>query len=577
MTRHRPFADLSRLVAIVRVAVTHLAGYAVCGPSGNGRRGLGWLARRLPGHGLGGPERLRTALESLGGTFIKLGQMLALQPDILSLAHCNALFKLLDRVEPFAWHAVERTFVDDLGRRPQELFDRFERRPFAAASVAQVHRARLGGRELAVKVRRPSVETDFAGDLRLMRAAMTTIRRLRLRPGYWLLEPLGEFVAWTEEELDFTNEARYLERLRAHAADNPHERVPAVVGELSGRRLLVMEYLDGPPVLAYVRAVEAGDELAVRRLAASGFEPRAFARAIVDNFLSDAFRHGLFHADLHPANLLILPANAVGYVDFGITGVLSLHARRHLVAMTLAYTRGDVAATAAEFFAVSTSGDATARAAFRRGLERLAAGWYGTGERSGGERRAGRGRRPRKSFTLVMLDMLRLSRATGVLPEREVVKYIRSAIAIDGLIQRFAPGFDLPAHLEAVCARHLERGALVERLSAERWLAGLGAGGRLARDGAPRATALLDRLAAGELPVRFATEPTPADEPPAGRRPLVAAGFVLAASLLLAGRTPATPDALFAAQAGLWAVSLLVFLVTLHRRQTATTERTTHA
>src|SRR5262249_7974121 len=158
----------------------------------------------------------------------------------------------------------------------------------------------------------------------------------------WMVEPMSEFVAWTKEELDFRCEARYAQQLYENSQGNAAERVPEVLHEYTTRRTLVMEFLEGVTVLNYLRAVERNDEGLLRRLRETGFEPNAFARNIIDNFLGDAFRHGMFHADLHPANLMILPGNTVGYLDFGITGVLSRYSRQHLIAMTLAYTRGDV-------------------------------------------------------------------------------------------------------------------------------------------------------------------------------------------------------------------------------------------
>lgn len=517
--------DLPRLARIVRVAVTHLAAQILLRRATERRLRI---ARRfphlLPRPGISGPERLRLALEEAGGTFIKLGQMLALQPDILSLTYCNALFELLDRVEPFPYEDVERTFVEDLGRAPEEVFDRFERRSFAAASIGQVHRAVLDGRELAVKVRRPSVETDFAGDIRLMSAAVRAVEALRLQRLYWLIEPLSEFIAWTREELDYRNEARYMERLRSHAGDNPRERIPVVLRELSGPRILVLDFLDGVPVVDYVRALEAGDELLPRRLRASGFDADAFARAIIDNFLGDAFRHGLFHADLHPANLLILPGNVVGYIDFGITGVLSAYSRRNLVAMTLAYTRADLDGMCESFFKVSTFEPGADPRDFRHGIARLAESWY---EHRGSERRLS------KNFTLVMLDMLRLSRETGVWPERDVIKYIRSAIAIDGLVGRFAPGFDVGGYLERVCARHLGMKGLHDVLSAQRLLDGAFSANRLARDGALRAGRLVDRLVAGEVPLRAEVPSTAGRSGAPAGQVAVQALVVLGAGLLV--------------------------------------------
>jgi len=116
-----------------------------------------------------GPDRLRMVFESLGGTFLKFGQMLALQPDLISLEYCDALFNLLDRVSPFPFEDVERVFVEEFGRPLSELFDSIERVPLATASIGQVHVAWLPGRKLAVKVQRPAVDVDFAGDIRAAR------------------------------------------------------------------------------------------------------------------------------------------------------------------------------------------------------------------------------------------------------------------------------------------------------------------------------------------------------------------------------------------------------------------------
>ena len=368
--------------------------------------------------------------------------MLALQPDIVSLEYCDELFNLLDRIPPFPYAHVEQVFVEEFGATPDALFERFEHQPIATASIGQVHVAYLAGRKYAVKVQRPNVDTEFAGDIRLMVIAMRAIRRFGLTSLNWTLEPMGEFVAWTREELDYRREARYADRLRQNAADNPFECVPAIEWSLTSRRTLVVEYLSGPTVIDYLRACTGGDEVLIHRLRSGGFDPNRFARHIIDNFLGDAFRFGVFHADLHPANLLILPGDVVGYVDFGITGVLSRYSRRHLIAMTLAYTRADVEGMAQEFSKLTSQEPDADPEAFRTKLLELSQEWY---EGEGSETAF------KKNFTLVMLDMLTLSRKTGIWPERDVIKYIRSAIAVDGLITRFAPGFNVGRHLETVC------------------------------------------------------------------------------------------------------------------------------
>jgi ubiquinone biosynthesis protein len=450
------------------------------------------LAHLRPGSRVrpSGPDRLRTALEELGGSFIKFGQMLALQPDILSLEYCNGLFDLLDRITPFDFTDVEQIFVAETGKTPVEIFDSIEPEPVATASIGQVHVAYLDGRKVAVKVQRPSVETDFAGDIRLMAAAMTVIKRLHVRGLYWMLEPTGEFLRWTREELDYRYEARYMDRLRRNASNNPHERVPEVFWSYTTRRTLVCEFFEGETMLSYLRALESGDEQLAGSLHQIGFEPDRTARHIIDNFLGDVFQHGMFHADLHPANLMILRGNTVGYIDFGITGTISRYSRRNLIALTLAYTRGDLEGMCEAFFRISVFDSDNSQSRFREGLKVFAETWYET---------AGRERRLRKNFTLVMLDMLRLSRRTGVWPERDVVKYIRSAIAIDGLITRFAPSFDLGQHLQAVCDRHLRWSARRELFTYDSILGWAISGERIVRDGPLRAGELLKRLTAGEL------------------------------------------------------------------------------
>jgi len=480
---------LLRLVHVFVVIARHLLSLALsalaerCPP----------VARRFAYARVPGPVRFRMVLEDLGGSFIKLGQMLALQPDILSLEYCDALYDLLDRVKPFGYDAVEQIFIDELGRRPDEIFDRFERQPFAAASVGQVHVAWLSGRKVAVKVQRPTVRQDFEGDMRLMTAAIRIVTHLRLRSLAWVVDPMREFIAWTCEELDYRNEARYMVLLRRNAAGQPQERVPEVFWSLTSRRTLVAEFLAGPTAISYLRARESGDDVLRQRMRRSHLDVSAFAEHVIENFLTDSFRHGLFHADLHPANLLILPEGSVGYVDFGITGVLSRYSRRHLVTLTLALLRGDLDAMCASFYRVATAGPRADSAAFRGGLETLALEWY--------EWHDGR-RRLRRKITMVMLDMLVLSRQAGIWPERDVIKFIRSAIAIDGLLSRLVPSVDVNARLEALCAGCLQSEFWREVLRYETGVAWWSAGNELAASGPRRIAAVLANLRAPRDPAR---------------------------------------------------------------------------
>ena len=474
-----------RILHIARVLVAHGVAHALARYA----RGWPWLVGRMDLAQLPGPQRFRRLFEDLGGSFIKFGQMLALQPDILPIEYCNALFNLLDRIAPFPFADVERVFLEELGSTPAQLFDEFDTAPLSTASIGQVHVAYLRGQKLAVKVQRPSVDAEFAGDIRLIRIAMRVIRGLRLGSLYWVLEPMDEFASWTTEELDYRTEARYADRLRRNAADNPVERVPAVFWDLTTRRTLVMEFMPGVTALAHLRAMESNRDVA-GRLRDSDFDRDRFARHIIRNFVGDVFRHGLFHADLHPANLLVLPGEVVGYVDFGITGVLSGYSRRHLVALTLACTRGDVSGMSDAFFRLATSSGDSDFALFRASLAEATRDWY---EGEGSQTVL------KKNFTQVMLDMLILCRKAGILPERDVIKYIRSAVAADGLITRLSPGFNVPRCLEDAC-QELAMWELQQKLrSPDIFTTILESSRNLMENGATRAATVLQRVVDGEV------------------------------------------------------------------------------
>jgi ubiquinone biosynthesis protein len=547
-------ANLLRLMHIASVLTRHLLAHVTHGRLAR----WPWLARRLPDGTLSRPERLRMLFEDLGGTSIKFGQMLALQPDILPFAYCNALFNLLDRITPFGFEQVEQIFVDEFGRRPAAIFDHFDPQPIATASIGQVYVAYLGERKVAVKVQRPSVQTDFAGDIRLMTVAIHLINALRVKRLYWMIEPMSEFVAWTREELDYRCEARYIEQIRRNSRENAKESVPMVFWEYTTHCILTTEFLEGVTVLDYIRALETGDELMVQRLRTMGFEADQFARNIIENFLTDAFRHGMFHADLHPANLMICRDNTVGYIDYGITGVLSPYLRRHLVGLTLAYSRGDLDRMYTLFFKVSALEANSDAEGFRSGLRALAGEWY---------MMEGKKRRLIKNITLVMLDLLKLSHKTGVWPERDVIKYIRSSIAIDGLITRFAPAFDVGKYLEMVCDRYLTWQVRQELFAFDTLVEWSSSSGHLMHDGALRAAAFLQRVASGELPAHAQFSTAGEESDGAERRIVQLAAIVFSVSVLMigTGQTVQFGVNLFTAEVLLMAAAAAMLLQTLRK------------
>jgi len=517
-----------------------------------------WLGRLVPLARVPGPKRFRQLFEDLGGSFIKFGQMLALQPDMVSREYCDELFDLLDRIEPFPFAHVEQMFQDELGRTPQQIFEWIDPEPLATASIGQVHVAYLNGQKVAVKVQRPHVDIEFAGDIRVMLFVVRVIRRLNLRSLFWTLAPISEFAAWTLEELDYRREARYADKLRRNATDNPYERVPGIYWNLTTRRTLVMEYMSGVTALEYLRAVTASGAEAGRSVCPDGFEPDNFARHIIDNFLGDAFRYGVFHADLHPANLLMLPGEVVAYVDFGITGVLSGYSRRHLVEMTLVLARGEVEALTELFFDLTVQDDESDPGLFRREMKEISRDWY-----------AGEGADValRKNFTQIFLDMLILCRKARLSPEQDVVKYIRSAVAADGLITRLAPGFDVGRYLEEACQRLVTAEMERATLTGHQVGALLSSTARLMDTGAARTAAILQRLADGRLTARVDVEAHTDRDARYRTRTLRLAGVVVALTALveLTGGPARVGFNMFTVEAVLAGAALIMLVASIRK------------
>ncbi len=406
-------------------------------------------ARHLRGLPLEGPDLLREGFEKAGGTFVKFGQILALQVDTLPREYCTALMALLDRMPTASREEVLRTFQEELKAAPESLYLDFDYEAIASASIGQVHRARLhDGTQVAIKVQRPKVHQDFHRDVLVMRGFIWLVFALRIRSLYFMRDPIRELGHWTDDELDYRREAAHCNLLAQNAEGSTTERIPKIYWELTTPRVLTMEFLEGPNVSTYLKYVKNGDHEAIGKLREAGFDPAIFTGNVITNFLRDAFRHGVFHADLHPANLLILPNNVVGYVDFGIVASLTPEARRKQIELTLAYASGDPDAIYREFINIcKPSGDVDFDG-IRRQIAQMTRNWYDEPTITGNVRF-------RVTVTAAMMDLLTVCRDYGILVDQEMIKYIRSTILVDGLVSLIAPGLDIADSLRTVVEEYL--------------------------------------------------------------------------------------------------------------------------
>ncbi len=407
------------------------------------------VRRRLAGQPLLGHLLLREGFEKVGGSFLKLGQIMSLQIDILPKEYCDALLSLLDRVPTSSSEEISGVFVAEFGRPPEELYAEFDYVAIGSASIGQVHRARLiDGTPVAVKVRRPGVLQTFHRDTLLLQSFVWLIFLLRIKNLYFVRDLVREQVTWTRDELDYRREASHCDLVGRNAVDSPTERIPRIFWHLTASRVLTMEFLEGHTVSSYLRLVENNDQAALANLRNAGFDPGVFCNNVITNFLRDAFRFGVFHADLHPANLLILPGNVVGYVDFGIVAKLTQEARHKQIELTLAYSAGDPDAIYRQFLNICTLTPDADLEGMRRRIGQMARTWYVEPAVHGKARF-------RVSVTITMMDLLTAARNYGALVDGEMVKYIRSTVLVDGVVSRLAPDLDLALALRNVVEEYL--------------------------------------------------------------------------------------------------------------------------
>ncbi len=281
--------------------------------------------------GLRPGQRLALALTELGPTFIKFGQALSTRADLLGDQVTADLTELQDRLPPFPATAARAQIEADFGVPLSQLFSSFDDTPVAAASIAQVHFAvTTEGREVAVKVLRPDVKEKFARDFEAMFWIAAEVERWaprlrRLKP----IEVMATFAETVRQEMDLRLEAAAAQELAENFADNPMVAIPAVDWQRTSERVLTLERVSGARV---------DDPAGVRAL---GLDPAAVVRSAAETFFTMVFRHGFFHADMHPGNLFVRADGCIIALDFGIMGRIDAETQRNLGEMLLGFLTRD--------------------------------------------------------------------------------------------------------------------------------------------------------------------------------------------------------------------------------------------
>jgi ubiquinone biosynthesis protein len=310
--------SLGRLSEIAQVMVRHGFGYFLEAHKLTdllpGRSAEARLAEAETSVGSARGQHLRELLDELGPTFVKFGQLLSTRPDIVPPDIIAELRGLQDDVRPFPFEQAQRVIEEDLGNTLERLFLEFERQPVAAASIGQVHRAILpNGRQVAVKVQRPGAPRQIEADLALLyQAARLVKERVHALDFIDAHALIDEFARQIRQELDYRLEGRNAQTFHRNFASSPHVRVPKVYWQYTRSRVLTLEWIDG----THVRDVDL-TPLTLE-------EHRDLAYLIAETWMTMIFRHGFFHGDPHPSNILVLDeAGSIGLVDFGAVGKLT--------------------------------------------------------------------------------------------------------------------------------------------------------------------------------------------------------------------------------------------------------------
>ncbi len=379
-------------------------------------------------------ERLRLALQELGPTFVKLGQLLSTRPDLLPSEIQSELARLQDEVPPVPFDQVRAVVEKDLGASLEALFREFSPVPAAAASVAQVHRALLpSGEAVAVKVVRPGIAPVIDADLGILAALVGMAEKrsavfARFRPQ----EVLEEFRRYLTRELDLTHEAATMARFAENFRDDPGIVIPGVHLALTGSSVLTMEWIDGIPLSRTGFLREKGFDLA--RLGRTG----------AGGVLRQVFEFGLFHGDPHPGNVLVTSDGRLALLDFGIVGRLSEELRDQVTDLLLGLVRPDADLACRAIIDLAGDGEGVDEVALREEVADFTGRYHGV---------------PLKMLLPQRLlgDAFAIMRRQGISIPPQLALLVKVLTQVDGVGRSLDPGFSVVEEARPFVERLVEK------------------------------------------------------------------------------------------------------------------------
>lgn len=406
---------------------------------GSGADAKGGISEESPAH-------LRAALEELGPTFVKLGQLLSTRSDLLPPAFIAELAKLQDAAPPVPIDEIHDVVRSELGAAPEQVFATFDDQPLASASIGQAHTATLDdGTPVVVKVRRPGAVAQVQVDLEILQNLAT--RATRTWDFARDVDAVGivvEFAETIRAELDYLKEGRNAEQFARDFADDTDVVIPRVFWAHTTSRVLTLERMGGMNV-SHAAALDA-----------AGVDRNLVARRGADIVLKMIFEHRFFHADLHPGNLFIHRDGTIALIDFGMVGVIGEELRAHLSRLFIAMVRGDAEMLTSALIAVSVTGASVDRLTLRDDLRPYVSRYRFQTLRQ-------------TPFARMLTELFAILRSNRVLLPREMALLFKALLLIESLATRLDPEFRLGEALEPYAQRlaweRLRASAVAKRIA----------------------------------------------------------------------------------------------------------------
>ena len=313
------------------------------------------------------PVHFRLALEELGPTFVKLGQMLSTRPDILPPSYITELARLQDAVPPIPWEEIKSVIGRELNATPDKGFRHIDPTPLAAASLGQVHAAVLNnGDQVVIKVQRPNILKTINTDLEILQEMARYAQRYTPLGNIYSLEEIAEDFSYTlHAELDYRREAHNAEQFRENFINEPGIYIPKVYWAYTTKRVLTLECIEG---------IKVDDIPAITR---AGHDPKQVAKQGAQFIIKQVLEDGFFHADPHPGNLIVMENGDIGAMDFGMVGHLSDQDRTNLIRIYTVAVQMDAEAAVDELVHIGAAPPDVDRQSLVRDVDNLLHRYYG--------------------------------------------------------------------------------------------------------------------------------------------------------------------------------------------------------